>query len=80
MAALFRFAWQIDCVAAGFCPALNVKGYPTLKYFGADSKNDAVYKGVRTYDSLLHVRVDSLQYGCFKPCARVRVVISGAAA
>ena len=57
---------DVDCtVESDLCGKYDVKGYPTIKYFTAESEEKGSdYSGGRTYDDLKKFVADTLEVKC----------------
>ena len=59
---------DVDCTSDGgkdVCNEAGVKGYPTIKYFTAETGEEGeAYQGARSFDALKSFVDDSLDKGC----------------
>lgn len=58
--------YDVDCTAGGkaLCNSAGVRGYPTIKYWQADSDEAEDYKGGRTFDALKTFTDTTFKPGC----------------
>jgi len=57
---------DVDCTAAGksLCEKMEVKGYPSIKYWMPEDEEPTDYNGGRDFDSLQKFTADTWKAGC----------------